>query len=241
MMNKTHLDPRIEKRVHRDYLAHCFRWQHLLKFINIQSKILDLGCGAGIFYEVLYRSRFNPQFTGIDIRQKLIEKNKKVFPKATWRVADLTKKLNDDVDDSWDIIVCFEMLEHCGKQHADMILKNIKRLCRQNTLVFISTPCYDAKVGAAKNHTFDSGDGRGVAVQEFTYREIKKKIEKYFTVEKVYGTFASQKDYLSKLKPWQRKMFKKLNGYFNPDVLSTIMAPFFPTYARNCIWRCKIK
>ena len=31
-------------------------------------------------------------------------------------------------------------------------------------------------------------------------------------------------------------MFTKLSGYYDTNYLSTIFAPMFPEYSRNCLW-----
>ena len=57
--NITQLNPDIafEKHVfHRDQFAHFLRWSHVLKIAEIDSKILDVGCGSGNIYEVFYRN-----------------------------------------------------------------------------------------------------------------------------------------------------------------------------------------
>ena len=51
--DKTHLSIDLaEERgfIHRDYIAHCFRWSHVTKYLMAQAKykrvlIMDVGCG----------------------------------------------------------------------------------------------------------------------------------------------------------------------------------------------------
>jgi len=105
----------------------------------------------------------------------------------------------------------------------------------------ISTPNYDEQVGAAGNHTYDSGDGRGIAPQEYTYQELQELFSKYFIVEKVWGTFASIKDYKEHMNDWQKQMFESLHEYFDVNLLANLMAPMFPEQSRNCLWQLKIK
>lgn len=242
--NTTQLCPEKQHQIHRDYIAHCLRWVHVIKHApKSLANVLDFGCGTGNLYETLYRSKYNlNKYIGLDIRQSVIENNIERFPKADWHAEDLAymKKIYK-VDNGWDIIACFEVLEHVGKQNTQRVLENIKNHCGKSTMVFISSPCYDERVGAAGNHTYDSGDSRGVAIQEFTYHEMKSMLKKYFIIEKVYGTFISQKDYKQLLNDWQQKMFDGLKDYFDSNMLSNIIAPFFPKQARNCLWRCKLR
>jgi hypothetical protein len=60
-----------------------------------------------------------------------------------------------------------------------------------------------------------------------------------FDIERVYGTFASQKDYKKLLTPGQREVFEALNEYYDANLISNIFAPMFPAQSRNCLWHLK--
>uniref|UniRef100_A0A6H1ZGE3 Putative methyltransferase n=1 Tax=viral metagenome TaxID=1070528 RepID=A0A6H1ZGE3_9ZZZZ len=239
--NTTQLNPdqAFERHVyHRDVFGHFLRWSHTLKRAKIGMKILDVGCGSGNLYEVFYRNRYAPaRFVGLDIRNQTIEKNKLKFPKAEWMSVDLVKQ-NLPKDD-WDIISSYELAEHIGKQNVPQFLDNIKKVMSEKTVLLISTPCHDGT--CADNHRYDSGDGRGVAPQELTFEEMKSLLEERFTIEKVYGTFASIKDYKHLMNDWQQKMFDELSSYYDSNILSVMMAPFFPAQSRNALWVCKLR
>lgn len=247
--NTTQLHPEqaFERHVfHRDMFAHYLRWSHVLRLAKIGMNILDVGCGSGNLYEVFYRNRFSPKsFLGVDIRKQTIEKNKEKFPKALWETTDPVNeplgKFSNLKEGEYDIITSFEVLEHIGKQNGDKFLENVKSVMGPETVFLLSTPCYDEKVGAADNHTFDSGDGQGVAVQEYGYEELKTLLEKHFEIEKVYGTFASVKDYKPFLSESGRKMYDKLSEYYDSNLVSVIFAPLFPEKSRNCMWKLRLK
>lgn len=246
--NTTQLNPEttFERHVfHRDQFAHYLRWTHVLKIAKIGMNVLDVSCGSGNLYEVFYRNRYAPnKFLGVDIRKQTIEKNKEKFPKAFWETSDpVNEPLGkfQSIADKWDLITSFEVMEHIGKNNGEKFLENIKSVMGPNTLFLMSTPCYDEKVGAADNHTYDSGDGRGVAVQEYTYKEMKELLEKHFEIVEHYGTFASQKDYKDQLCPHCREVFDKLTEYYDSNLVSNIFAPLVPQYSRNVIWKLKLK
>ena len=243
--NTTDLNPEttFERHVfHRDQFAHYLRWTHILKESRIGEVICDFGCGNGNLLEVLYRNRFKQaKYVGIDIRDNF----KKDLKKLDWcdfYVEDLVNPQNNlDFKNIKANKVCsFEVLEHVGKQNAQTFLKNFKDCGKENAKFYISTPNYDEKVGAAGNHTYDSGDGRGISVQEFTHQELKDNfIKAGFDIVKKYGTFASIKDYKNHMNDWQEKMFNHLKEYYDTNILSVLMAPFFPDKSRNTLWVLK--
>ena len=238
--NKTQLTPQqeFERHIyHRDQFAHYLRWSHILKVAKIGQSILDFGCGSGEMLEVFYRNKFRPKrYLGLDIRQKTIEENNEKFGKlgfAEFRQADLCAEL--DLGETFDIITCFEVLEHIGHANADAFLDNIAYHCNDKTRVYLSTPNYDPVVGAAKNHIIDGEIG------EWDHKELEAKLSEYFVIEKKYGTFASMKDYKHLLNDWQKEMFEGLKDYYDTNLISVIMAPFFPDQARNTLWVLKVR
>ena len=57
-----------------------------------------------------------------------------------------------------------------------------------------------------------------------------------FGIQATYGTFASQKDILPKMSVEDKYLFQRLSMYYDSNYLSTIFAPLFPAYSRNCLW-----
>ena len=199
--NTTDLNPEttFKRHVfHRDQFAHYLRWTHILKEARIGETICDFGCGNGNLLEVLYRNRFKQsKYIGIDIKDNF--KNKlKELSWCEFIVEDLVNpqnKINFEKINA-DKVCSFEVIEHVGKQNLKVFLENFKKCGNDNAIFYLSTPNYDKNVGAAGNHTYDSGDGRGIAVQEFTYDELKQHIiDSGFIIKKTFGTFASIRDY----------------------------------------------
>lgn len=250
--NTTDLDPEqtFERHVfHRDQFAHYLRWTHVLKEAKIGDTVVDFGCGKGELLEVLYRNRFKPlSYTGLDIRPKTIEAANERFSKLPFSVefvcVDLIDPDSSGLDDEYfktlkaDKVVSFEVAEHVGKQNIDIFLKNFKECGNENARYYLSTPNYDAEVGAAGNHTYDSGDGRGVAPQEWEHFALQQHIEDAgFKIINKFGTFASQRDYKGSLNDWQKKMFEAVSAYYDSNLVANIMAPVIePELARNTLW-----
>jgi cyclopropane fatty-acyl-phospholipid synthase-like methyltransferase len=247
--NTTDLDPvtTFERHVfHRDQFAHYLRWTHILKETKIGETVVDFGSGKGNLLEVFYRNKFKcKKYTGIDIRKQTIKLAQEKFSMVPWAefiVDDLVKPKTDFTKFKADKVCSFEVAEHVGKQNIQKFLKNFKACGKQTALYYLSTLNFDEKVGAAGNHTYDSGDDRGVAVQEFGHKELEKEILKAgFTVHKKFGTFASSRDYKPLMNDWQKKMFNALKEYYDSNLISNIMAPMFPEHSRNTIWILKQK
>ena len=246
--NTTDLDPEttFERHVfHRDQFAHYLRWTHILKVSKIGETIVDFGCGKGNLLEVLYRNRFKcEKYIGIDIRKQTIEQSKNKFQKVDWAEfydEDLILNSNGLDFNSFqaDKVCSFEVIEHIGKQNGDIFLQNFLACGKKDALYYLSTPNFDEKVGAAGNHTYDSGNG--IEIQEFAHEELKELLLKYFDIVEYFGTFASERDYKPFMNEWQIEMFNSLKEYYDSNLVSNIMAPMFPAQSRNTLWVLKQK
>lgn len=245
--------------IHRDYIAHCLRWSHFIKCIAKGSaykaaRVLDIGCGKETpLAKLLYSSKMFPEFyRGVDIGKIDLPKLGKYQRQAEFhRYTDIAEV--DISVDYWsfkyDFIVCFEVLEHVEPAHCIKILKKIHDLLTPDGTAFISTPCWD-EVHTAGNH-----------VNEMRYEVISALIERHgFSIDSVYGTFASIKDYRHKLDnavgDWRRQegedpmmhnpsnrtlavkiLFDELRDYYDTNFLACLFAPIFPQYSRNCLWK----
>lgn len=244
LYNTTQLTPQqeFERHIyHRDQFAHYLRWSHVLKNAKIGQTILDFGCGSGEMLELFYRNKYRPkQYLGLDIRTQTIEENKAKFGSldfADFKQADLCQD-ELDLGQTFDIITCFEVIEHIGHANADAFLDNIAYHCDENTVVYLSTPNYDPHVGAANNHLL----GPDKEVGEWDHFKLQAKLEEFFTIEKKFGTFASIKDYKEDLTGWRKEAFEELRKYYDSNLLSNMMAPMMPAeHARNCLWVLKVK
>ena len=241
-IDNTHLSiDQAEERgfIHRDYIAHCLRWTHVAKYLNLKARyktarIIDIGCGKDIpLAKMLMTMRMAPaQYLGIEYNKLDVPSmydNTKFKPDIISGI-DFTKIEPGTVPGGlqYGYSVCFEVLEHVEPLKAIEILQHLPKFLRRKSISWFSTPCWDEKVGAAANH-----------VNEMTYEAFGSLLEEMgYKILNKWGTFASIKDYkheLLKYIDWNI-MFTKLSGYYDTNYLATIFAPMFPAQSRNCLW-----
>jgi 2-polyprenyl-3-methyl-5-hydroxy-6-metoxy-1,4-benzoquinol methylase len=218
--------------IHRDYIAHCLRWSHVIKYAKTGQSILDLGAADFPLCMAFYTNKYSPEvFVGVEIRDAMLQKAKQRLAKAPFHIeyikADLCREFQTIPRYPYDIITSFEFIEHIPEQQVEPFLTNIKGLMNSETLFFLSTPCYDGKNMAA-NH-----------IKEWTFIELKQLLEKHFIIEAVHGTFMNQSAFKEVANPTIINIFEQLRSYYDSNYLATIFAPLFPEQARNCIWRLR--
>ena len=246
-IDKTHLScEQAEERgfLHRDYIAHCLRWRHVVKHLQNKYKtarILDIGCGKETpLIKTLYTMRMTPEmYTGIDmnklpwkpIHEKISEKMCQEFQllgETDWSLPQPQAIATPT------LITCFEVLEHVTPEKVLGIINNIKLVSDKDTICFISTPCFNGK--AAANH-----------INEMTYEFMWDLMREHFVVEEHWGTFASQRDIEPKIFTNQiegaylEHAYTSLKKYYDSNLLSVLFAPLFPQQSRNCMWKLTTK
>lgn len=225
-----------EKRgfLHRDYIAHCFRWTHACKMIQKNwrgATILDVGCGKEMpFPKLIYSSKMRPRhYCGLDVGPwplpTMLEKATFPCDRVVGDIAEVKAYQDLDLPAAPNFITCFEVLEHVEWNHARQALKAIRAICAKDALFMVSTPTWNIK-DCADNH-----------VNEMTYEAFGALLEDCdWEIENHYGTFASQSDLKGHV---DQVLFDQLRDYYDSNVLSVIFAPLFPAQSRNCIWDCR--
>lgn len=224
--------------IHRDYIAHCMRWSHVIKILTANRKydgatIVDVGCGREApMGKTLYSSRLIPaKYIGIDYGP-IPEETRQIFHSGKFPVefherTDFVKWAQFNQTGA-DFITCFEVLEHVEPKHCLQMLDSIRNILKPTGMAFISTPCWDV-VSCAANH-----------VNEMRYETLGRVIEDSgFIIQDVFGTFASIREYEPYLAPAHREAFEDLRAYYDVNFLSCVFAPFYPQYSRNCLWQIK--
>lgn len=246
-IDKTHLSiDQAELRgfIHRDYIAHCFRWSHVVKFLMQRHRfkeeiIMDIGCGRDLpLPRLMYANKMTDfAYVGIDMNsltmpemlQTAVNNGKADIQLMGQTDASLVKP-EKIVFNAPTVSVCFEVLEHVHPTICQRLVRNIYDLLAPNGHGFFSTPVWNGS--AAANH-----------IHEMKYDTVGALLEFCgFEIVDVFGTFASQSEIEPELYKWERdviNIYEGLARYYDSNVLSTIFAPMFPRQSRNAFWHVR--
>lgn len=226
--------------IHRDYMSHVLRYNHVVQYL-LQGKrhqtahVLDVGCGreaplAATLYS-MYLTHTTGSYTAVDYgpieRPYYLREDRELF-KVTWLPnADFATVALPQP--RYDLIVMLEVVEHVELWHAYRMLRRARELLAPGGVLFLSTPCYDERMGAADSH-----------VNEMSRRAVRDLLGAAgFTVVDAWGMFASWRDWEPLIDRYAglRDIVDRLKTYYESNVISCLFAPMFPDAARNCLWR----
>ncbi|MFQ5871198.1 MAG: class I SAM-dependent methyltransferase [Candidatus Geothermarchaeales archaeon] len=106
----------------------------LLELLPRGSKVLDLGCGAGVPTTKLLARHH--EVTGIDISAKQIEQARKLVPEATFHKADMTEA--SFPPETLDAVCSLFAIIHVPREEHPALFKRLHRMLRPDGLLLVN-------------------------------------------------------------------------------------------------------
>lgn len=237
--------------IRKDEIMHMFRYQNgaktiidLAKQLGRPIRVLDIGCGEMNTARMLYHSFIEKkadvvsQYIGVDIDYQMIEKANEKYGKAYAKCSaeflqkDLTVDPHLDFEDGhFDLIICFEFLEHIKTQFAPAILKEAFRVLRKGGTALFSTPNSNGSNAVLpKDHVY-----------EYSYQELMTMFPSAgFKVEDTVGVCINvSKIPKDELEDYESEVAKVYAAFGNNTAASSVaLAPLFsPEYCKNVLYR----
>jgi ubiquinone/menaquinone biosynthesis C-methylase UbiE len=117
------------------------------KYLDLNAKVLDAGCGAGIPVKKFLSEHF--EVTGVNFSEKQIEFAKKNVPDATFICQDMTQL--DFPENHFDGICSYYAIIHIPREEHRLLLENFYRMLNPNGVVLL---CLGADDLSDDTHSF---------------------------------------------------------------------------------------
>lgn len=114
------------------YQRHVFAYKSVPHSSITNKKVLELGCGEGYGMELLYRDAAYWLATDKKKPAHIDFSNNAGFEKCILPDLSLLE------DESFDTIICFQVIEHISDDHA--LMKEIKRILKKDGVAYLTTP-----------------------------------------------------------------------------------------------------
>jgi len=139
--------------------------------------VLEIGCGEGYGLDFIYKNANS--VTVIDKSKSVLDEIKRKYPKTTI-LNQKIPPLNNLKDNSFDIIISFQVIEHI--KDAKLFIQEIHRILKPDGKAFITTPNSLKTVARNPWH-----------YKEYNYSEINNLIKKYFKDYSINGIQGNKK------------------------------------------------
>jgi len=149
-------------------IYHLVRYKFVKGFLKPTDYVLDIACGTG--YGTRMLSDFCRGVTGVDINPDTVAYAYKNYGGANrdFQQGDIL-----NIKGQYDIIVCYETIEHVNKEEGLLAIENLKKCLKPKGLLFISTPKKLPKEELSK--------GRSEChLYEYTYEDFSALLGNFF-------------------------------------------------------------
>ena len=130
------------------------RWHHhkfetISRFMPLEGRHLDIGCGPGTFIGTLLSSSKIKSY-GIDFSHQQIEYASSHYEseRSFFNCIDLFDPLfTEKVGENFDVITFIEVIEHIERNHAIKMLSSAKAMLKKSGTLIVTTPNYHSAWG----------------------------------------------------------------------------------------------
>lgn len=169
---------------------YCLHQIHKKAYFDVQKLIqnkivLDIGCNSG--YGTYILSKTANKIIGADVSKKAINFAVRNNSKKNIAYININGKHFPFRKNSFDVVTSFQVIEHI--EHVDSFLIEIKRVLKPNGIVIFTTPNPNLRLkrGMKPWNSFH--------IKEYTSKELKILLNKYYSNVKIKGLFADKHIY----------------------------------------------
>ncbi|MCP4982229.1 MAG: class I SAM-dependent methyltransferase [Gammaproteobacteria bacterium] len=166
-------------------LSLIHRWPYEQLMVQARNKnVLELGCNKG-FGTIIYAEYAN-SIKAVDTSSAAIEKAGKYNARENIEYICLNSWTLPFDDNTFDLTVLFQVIEHIALDKRDIFLREIKRVTRTDGQVIVSTPNRNIRLLPFqkpwnKFHT-----------KEYSAQDLKQLLSRYFVEVRVEGLFGAE-------------------------------------------------
>lgn len=193
---------------------------------TVGKYVLDIGCGLGFGANQIAIHNAH-QVTGIDYSKITIDWAQNKWQRSNLHFKCLNVKQLNKIHQQYDVIICFEILEHISQTEAKIFIKEIKRILKPEGILFLSTSnklitSYDSPKPHNPYH-----------LHEYTPHELNSLLASQFKKIQMMGIKTVNKEFLEYQQNMDNSWLGKTVNLVSRYKLTHRILPYFPQNLKN--------
>lgn len=165
--------------------ASPFFYDHISRYwyahdLSDGKSVLDCACGKG--YGSYIISKNAASVTGVDLNEGSLAKARETFNKENLNFVKQDVFKLEELDQKFDMIAAFEIIEHIDGSRTDEFLKSLKGALKEDGVLLISTPNHDvttkSKVSVPSFH-----------INNLKSTELRQMLNEHFSKVEMLGQY----------------------------------------------------
>lgn len=211
------------------WYEHYHRYAFAKNFVN-DKKVLDAACGEGYGSHIL--SKYSKHVTGIDIdKESISHANRKYDENNLSFIVASCSNLPFE-DNSFDVVVSFETLEHLAEQ--EQMLAEFNRVLKNDGTLIISTPDKKYYSDEAEFHN-------EFHVKELYKEEFKNLLDSYWQHQNWYSQAMNFSSILEKQNTTNKEFTSDILNNQEFEINQTLLKPMYYVVVASNIKNKKLK
>ena len=159
------------------YLRHLFAYEEVIKFLDNDFRVLEIGFGEG--YGTNFLSDHLNRITGLDVNKKAVSYANQIYGDDNCKFEYYDGNKLPYADEHFDAVISFQVIEHIEDDHR--FIKEIHRVLKNEGKSVLTTPNRKTRLAPGQDPWNE------FHIREYSASQLDEMLSGYFSEVRVWG------------------------------------------------------